>query len=104
MKSLKAVPQIVALKNSKRLFWTLTTERAQHRILLQCICSAMSAVNTYIEVELDVGYSFARYDKDILILTLGFNLSVHLCQKPNIEYMTKNTWAILSEKTSLTQE
>ena len=38
------------------------TESTQHRIWFRCICYALSAVNTFIKVEFDVGYSLAFYD------------------------------------------
>ena len=43
--------------------------------------------NSYIEIEFDVNYSFARYNKDSSILNFDVRFSPmrHICQKPNLE-------------------
>ena len=44
-------------------------------------------VNSYIKIEFDVNYSFARYNKDSLFLNFDVRFSPmrHICQKANIE-------------------
>ena len=51
--------------------WTLLTESTRHQIWLWCICWLCTVVNSYIEIEFDVNYSFAPYNKDSSVFVLG---------------------------------
>ena len=67
--------------------WTLITESTRHQIWLWCICWLCTVVNSYIEIEFDVNYSFARYNKDSSVFVLGAACcqQIQIHQKFNIK-------------------